>query len=329
MTEPNDKDRALVSVVVPVYNIADYVERCVQSIISQTYTNLEILLIDDGSTDGSEMICDELSCRDNRIKVIHQQNQGIATTRNIGVEKSKGDYIAFIDGDDFIDKDMIELLYSEIRKSNADIAYCNYRVISPQSSEIREEGNSSILTFTGRDALLNLLLHKPYFDMFIWDGLYSKNVIVPFIKGILYEDQVFSVESMLKSEKIIVCTAKKYNYVFRPSGLTHSSAIGRKIRDCGLATDYMKEAIIKTNDSQIISAFYNRCLRNYVNLLSLSTSASPEDFAIVRENIDTYSLLVFSKSLKYYILHLILKIKYQFLYKIVFRFSDFLMGLRK
>ena len=104
----------LISVIVPVYNVEEYVEKCVLSIINQTYKNLEIILVDDGSTDNSGKICDEIAIKDNRIKVIHKKNGGLSDARNVGIDIAKGDYLGFVDSDDYIDPDMYSILLNNM-----------------------------------------------------------------------------------------------------------------------------------------------------------------------------------------------------------------------
>jgi len=130
-----------ISIVVPVYNVEQYLEKCVNSIINQTYKNLEIILIDDGATDSSGKLCDELAKIDNRIKVYHKENGGLSDARNYGVERATGDYIGFVDSDDCIDSEMYEKLYEAIRKENVDVAECNLKIIYPDREELFTEQN--------------------------------------------------------------------------------------------------------------------------------------------------------------------------------------------
>lgn len=119
----------LISVIVPVYNVEDYIDRCIESITNQTYKNLEIILVDDGSSDKSLDLCKKWARKDNRIIVIHSENKGVSSARNIGLTKATGDYIGFIDSDDYIDSRMYELLLSSIKKYNSDIAFCGFKYI--------------------------------------------------------------------------------------------------------------------------------------------------------------------------------------------------------
>ena len=130
----------VVSIIVPVYNVKSYVGECVESLCRQTYTNLEILLVDDGSTDGSGEVCDEYAGRDERIRVIHQANRGLSGARNMGLDDARGEYIAFVDSDDLVSTNYVETLYELLMKYEADIAACAYvKGTTEQLTEIREK----------------------------------------------------------------------------------------------------------------------------------------------------------------------------------------------
>lgn len=118
-----------ISIIVPIYKVEIYLRKCVDSIVNQTYKNIEILLIDDGSPDNCGIICDEYAKKDERIKVIHKKNGGLSDARNYGIEASSGDYIMFVDSDDYISKDMCEILLKKALENNADIVSCNFKEI--------------------------------------------------------------------------------------------------------------------------------------------------------------------------------------------------------
>ena len=115
---------ALISVIIPIYKVEEYLAECIASVVCQTYTNTEIILVDDGSPDNCPQMCDEWACKDSRIKVIHKANGGISDARNAGIDAATGEYIAFVDSDDYIKPDMLKKLHSAICKENADIAAC-------------------------------------------------------------------------------------------------------------------------------------------------------------------------------------------------------------
>ena len=116
----------LISVIVPIYNVEKYIDTCLKSITKQTYKNIEIILVDDGSTDLSAKLCDEWKKKDKRVKVIHQENKGVAQARNIGIDCATGKYISFIDPDDYIDYQMLEKLYDTLEKTNSQISICKF-----------------------------------------------------------------------------------------------------------------------------------------------------------------------------------------------------------
>ena len=136
----------LISVIVPVYNVADYVEKCVKSIIKQTYNRIEIILVDDGSTDGSGEICDRLVQSDDRIHVLHKMNGGLSDARNAGIEQAKGDYYVFIDSDDYVDGHMIEALYHALYVNRADISVCGFQAVDEGGNFLSEMTSSGLKT---------------------------------------------------------------------------------------------------------------------------------------------------------------------------------------
>lgn len=139
---------AVISVIVPVYKVEKFLDRCINSIIQQTFTNLEIILVDDGSPDRSGEICDEWKMKDKRIRVIHKENGGLSDARNKGLDVATGDYVAFIDSDDWIDPDMFQLLYDATQKYQADIAECSWRCIYSDESRKKQIIQESILLGT-------------------------------------------------------------------------------------------------------------------------------------------------------------------------------------
>ncbi|WP_110301219.1 glycosyltransferase [Halanaerobium congolense] len=202
-----------ISIIVPVYNSEKYLRRCINSIISQTYSNLEIILINDGSEDKSGEICEEFSLLDNRVKVIHTENCGQASARNTGLKIATGDYIGFVDSDDWIDKDMYELLLKMIEKHDADIAECGFNVVYDDYIE-RLNKQSFIVSdkiTSIRNFVKNSRLHS---NIVIWNKLYSKKIIsdlrFPIIPA--YEDDYFTLRALYNSNKLVSTTNAKYNY---------------------------------------------------------------------------------------------------------------------
>lgn len=180
--ENQKKEDALISVIVPIYNVEKWLRDCVKSILNQTYKNLEIILIDDGSTDRCGQICDQFLEKDSRIKVFHKANGGLSDARNYGLSQASGKYICFVDSDDYIEENMIEKLYLAIRKSDAEVAVCNflyqYEVLGktpdPYSYQIEKEK-----VLTGKEFIL-LKNQKCVFCVVAWNKLYRRDVFMKF-----------------------------------------------------------------------------------------------------------------------------------------------------
>ena len=161
----------LISIIIPVYRVEKYLEECLNSVINQTYANLEIILIDDGSSDRCGQICDEYAKKDERIEVIHQENQGVSNARNHGIEMAKGKYITFVDSDDYLDQDYIKYLYDEITKFNADISICGTLDID-EKNNILKRSKKFEKTLNLQDAIKEMLKEK-YYNSVIWAKMYQ------------------------------------------------------------------------------------------------------------------------------------------------------------
>lgn len=209
----------MISVIVPVYNVEKYLERCVKSIAAQTYKDLEILLIDDGSTDKSGKMCDDFQQTDSRIKAFHKQNGGLSDARNYGIEHSAGEFISFVDSDDYIDEKMLETLHRLITENDADLAVCSAMDVFEgkevtQVKEIKE---------------FNLNKVESYKYMLRGDGipsacnkLYKRQTVgnVRFPAGKLYEDGFFTPQILKRVEKTAVTSKPMYYYFRRADSIT-------------------------------------------------------------------------------------------------------------
>lgn len=210
----------LISVIVPIYNVEKYLKRCIDSIVNQSYKNLEIILVDDGSPDKCPCICDEYSKEDSRIKVVHKENGGLSDARNAGLNVASGKYILFIDSDDWIHCDMIKVLYNAIVDEDADIAECKSIKTSEFVEEVYDNNEISITSFTTVEALLSLIKEKPL-KQTVWDKLYRREVIenVPFEKGKYHEDEFFTYQVFGNSKKVVFCDRVFYYYFQREDSI--------------------------------------------------------------------------------------------------------------
>lgn len=225
-----------VSVIVPVYNVEKYLRKCVESIKNQTYQNLEIILVDDGSTDSSGNICDYLSQTDDRIVVIHKENAGLSDARNAGMDISTGDYIGFVDSDDYIDEDFYEILVANLEKYNADVSCCRYSNVWEDGKKELVGNDGKVHIYEGLEALKEYIYGKTM-DPFAWNKLYQAKLLgnsnysdnsFRFIKGILSEDNPFCVELFKHINKVVLVGKSKYNYLQAREGAITSSKISQK-----------------------------------------------------------------------------------------------------
>ncbi|MFR5876151.1 MAG: glycosyltransferase family 2 protein [Eubacterium sp.] len=209
-----NNEQYLISVIVPVYNVEKYLDECVESIVNQTYKNLEIILVDDGSTDNSGKICDKWSEKDSRIKVIHKENGGSSSARNVALDIAHGDYIGFVDSDDFIDEDMFDLLLKNALEYSAEISRCSYRFNIDgkftDSEEINDEiqvhSSKKILDSMKYSGIINdIPVCKVYRKDFIADARFDETLI----SG---EDVVFNYYLYKKISRLVSQDAAKYSY---------------------------------------------------------------------------------------------------------------------
>lgn len=212
-----------ISIVVPIYNVEDYIKKCINSIMSQSYENLEIILVDDGSKDGSGKICDEYAEKDERIVVIHKKNGGLSEARNVGIKKATGSLIGFVDGDDYIKKDMYEYLYSLLNTYNADISVCGYAEVI-NNKIIPNKKKKQDIVYNKEETLRELLKGKIIQD-YAWNKLYKKSLFdeVEYPVGKKMEDLGTTYKIIDKSNQIVIGCEEKYFYVQREGSILNSS----------------------------------------------------------------------------------------------------------
>lgn len=204
----------LISVIVPVYKVEKYLRRCIDSILAQTYENIEVLLIDDGSPDQSGAICDDYQAKDSRVRVFHKENGGVSSARNLGLKETKGDYIGFVDADDYIDEKMYETLLTNILSENADTSICSYFQEANNGVFHKHWQNDEYLVFDRIEQILNLVSNR-YYTCSCWDRLFKKSLLDSVIFNTeysFYEDYLFLYEVMQKSEKAVFTSVPLYYY---------------------------------------------------------------------------------------------------------------------
>ncbi len=212
----------LISVIIPIYNIEPYLRRCIDSVLCQTYTNLEILLVDDGSTDGSGGLCDSYVEADNRVRVIHKANGGLAEARNSGLDEINGKYVLFIDGDDYVAPEHIELLYQGLKMYGADISCCGL-VRSSDNKIVWPECHNIYQICEPMDAIYKMLYVKGIY-MSADGKLYCRDLFdgIRYPAGQLYEDLATTYRIMAKASRIAWTEDQTYCYFQRQGSIVRS-----------------------------------------------------------------------------------------------------------
>lgn len=213
MSEP------LISIIVPIYKVEQYIDKCVESILHQSYENIEVILVDDGSPDNCGRLCDEYAKRDGRIKVIHKENGGLSDARNAGIDISEGDYIGFVDSDDYILPEMYEELYKLLKETDSDIAVCRALKFKDGTEIKKEKTEAGSAVYTG-DGILNALFERKI-DNYAWNKLYKRELFddirYPYRK--IYEDLFTTYKLCAISSSVVVTDDKLYCYRLRDDSI--------------------------------------------------------------------------------------------------------------
>ena len=204
----------LISLIVPVYNVKDYLKTCLQSILEQTYKNLEIILVDDGSDDGSSGICDEYARMDQRIKTIHLPHSGVSAARNAGLAAATGELLGFVDSDDWIDHDMYQYLYALMQEHDADVSACTY-LLEQEGRPSKIINNTGKLYVFSRKEIIRALVKNDLVKNYLWAKLFKRKLFdrLSFPVGRVYEDVAVLYKVFYSSQKVVLSCVSKYHYM--------------------------------------------------------------------------------------------------------------------
>lgn len=218
------KNNPLITVIIPIYKVEAYLDECVQSILKQTYSNLEIILVDDGSPDRCGEMCEIYAEKDARVKVIHQKNKGLSGARNSAIDIATGEYITFVDSDDYLKEDMIEVLYREALQYSAEITTAAFESFFENGSKASNPHNGKIFVYSKEEAL-DCFLFNDYLTPCVCGKLYRisiwKNVRCP--EGKLFEDQFTTYKLIDQCKRVVYDTTPRYYYRKRMGSIGHSS----------------------------------------------------------------------------------------------------------
>ena len=300
----------LISVIIPAYNIEKYIQKCVLSVLKQTYTNLEIIIINDGSMDKTGAVCDELAKTDDRIKVLHQQNMGLSEARNNGIKLASGEYISLIDGDDIVKKDFLRNM-ADAMKDNVDVVVGGYKTVADTKKIlcINKMPNS---TLSGKDATIRLLTKQEDFFVIAWNKLYKRelftknNIWYPAKR--IHEDNLTTYKLLSKARNVTIIDSSDYLYVKRAGSITDKSKkdlqVQEKINAANEAIEYFPSGDL--HDAAKYSLFLTQIIKlneairaknnNYAELINdiLKNKPSENKFCAAKQRIYTTMLRTFS-----------------------------------
>lgn len=221
----------LISVIVPVYNVEKYLKRCIDSILAQSCKQLEIILVDDGSTDGSPVICDAYARQDDRVKVIHKANGGLSDARNAGMEIATGDYVGFVDSDDWIEPDMYRAMYEAMVQNKAQVAVCRYAEV--YADKVIDGSGGDVVLLSRAEVLDIYICEHPQYKIYnsVWSKLFQREIIsdICFPKGRNSEDIVFTTKAFCRLERCVYLDTAYYNYVREREGSIMNGFSGERM----------------------------------------------------------------------------------------------------
>lgn len=281
MKEVFSMEKPLISIILPIYNVQDYLPKCMASLFEQTYTNLEIIMVDDGSEIECSKLCDEFKKMDKRVVVYHKQNGGLSDARNYGIERANGEYITCIDPDDYVDKDYIEYLYNVLDKYKSKMSICQHRVKYDNGS-VRDYGSNGDEKLETSICLERMLYHD-VIDTSAWAKLYHRTLFnnVKYPKGKLFEDIGTTYALMMQCDSIAVGYESKYNYIFHENSIVNSEFKENKL-DLLEMTDKMGQHVV-AKYPQLKDAVLRR--RVYARLSTLNQMFKVEGYTGERNSI--------------------------------------------
>lgn len=279
---------ALISIIVPVYNTQEYIEKCLDSILNQTYKNIEIIVVNDGSFDESKNIIEKMQKSDSRIKLINQKNSGVSVARNVGIKNSKGSYITFVDSDDYVEINYIEELYKCIKKTNSEIAICNFVINNGKHTDTCE-----IKEFDSKTAIINMLLAK----------YYDSSVCCKIIKSELARKEEFSRELLIAEDMLfyynLFSKCKKISYIDKTCHHYMQNSNGAISTLSNEKVDNLKifdKLITNCNDEDIKEALCSKYVSTCFHCLSLNLSkVTTEYIQFLKETIKKYRFKILLK----------------------------------
>lgn len=285
------KDKVLISVIVTAYNIKDYLPRCLDSLLRQTYENLEVIVVDDGSTDGTAAICDDYAAKNARISVIHKENGGPSSARNAGVAIAHGEYIGYVDGDDWTEPEMYEHMLAACMEHHAEISICTYRQVGKGGEEIYPTGDVAVLP--REEALEIYISGHPQYRIYhsVWSKLFRRDVIqdIAFQEGRKSEDIMYTTWAMCKAAKCVFLDTPYYNYMMdREDSIMNTKLGERRFGDeipfWKEQSTYLAKMGMQELSRKALYQFYRKMLFYYIDFKDLKMKQSADELVTLLKN---------------------------------------------
>lgn len=268
------KQKDLISVIVPIYNVREYLDKCITSILVQSYNNLEIILVNDGSPDDSETICKKYAKKDKRIKYVKQKNMGLSGARNTGVQKSTGKYIVFIDSDDYVNRYYVEELYRTIVSTKSDVAVCRYKYVYNQTENTDVVENGNITTYMNISKYSNLYNHLRDYTVVAWNKIYDRRIFdnLKYPVGRIHEDQYIICDILNNAKRVAYINEELYYYLQRDNSITGKYKLNR--------TDILQALKDKMNffNKKNMKKYYSYALYDYYYQLIIQRNKVKSNF---------------------------------------------------
>ncbi len=267
-------NKPLISVIVPVYKVEPYLNECVDSVLAQTYENIEVILVDDGSPDRCPQMCDDYAAAHANVRVVHKANGGLSSARNAGLAVATGEWITFVDSDDKVDADMLMTMYNETASTDADVVITLSKILG--QTEIMYMYYKHEVQFTGTEAMIALFQEK--LRMSVWAKLFRKSVIsdIRFREGVLNEDIEFMFYIYQNCSKVVYLPVALYNYRVNPTSITKTK-LSPLFRDCLNNVDIIEEKA-KSLSPEICEAAHTLKIIRYIHIAVLIRRSNALDY---------------------------------------------------
>ncbi|MGR5861197.1 MULTISPECIES: glycosyltransferase [unclassified Bacillus cereus group] len=276
-----------ISIIVPVYMVEKYIEKCIDSLINQTYKNIEIILVNDGSLDGCPEICNNYAKNDSRIKVINKKNGGLSDARNAGLREAIGKYILFVDSDDYIEKDTCECFISTIKEREVDVVVGNAKKIENDNLSFMKHSNSQEdQIFTGEQYLAAELKAGTMY-MAAWLNLYNRDFLLnnklEFKVGLLHEDEQFTPRVFLRAEKVIGTNVIFYNYLIRNGSITTTKNKLKNAEHIIRTCKELEQIYCKIKNDELRNLLNDNLVDKYLNIFQVASLHKKENSHLLDE----------------------------------------------